>query len=195
MEVFGIDTRFHDLGPLDLDTHVGNLVGSALRNREEVFALVEQRNGTFHQVHVQCHREKSLAENGLAEKVHHHVEALDLRVARREERNLVQVFHDEVVFVLVLAGITVRRVVEQELVARADGAHAVDNFFGGEALHAMRKDGHLVVASVDALEKFMEIQFGTARFRVLDVSPIDEQNLFLVSHDKTYSISACNIQK
>ena len=126
--------------------------------------------------------------------MHHHVKAFDLRATRREERNLVQVFHDKVVFLLVLAGVAVRRVVEQKLVARADGAHAVDHLFGRQALHAMRKDGHLVVAGVDALENLVKVQFGTARFGVLDVAPVDEQNLFLVSHDKTCSISACNIQ-
>ena len=57
----------------------------------------------------------------------------------------------------------------------------------------MRKDGHLVVAGVDALENLMKVQFGAARFRVLDVAPVDEQNLFLF-HVTTCSISACNIQ-
>ena len=58
----------------------------------------------------------------------------------------------------------------------------------------MGKHRYIVAVAVNTLEKFMEIQFGATRFRVLDVASVDEQNL-LFFHVTTCSISACNIQK
>jgi hypothetical protein len=38
----------------------------------------------------------------------------------------------------------------------------------------MGKHRYIVAVAVNTLEKFMEIQFGATRFRVLDVTPINE---------------------
>ena len=139
-----------------------------------MFLLVEKGNRAFHQVNVKGQREKRLPENGLAEKVHDHVEALDLGAERREKGNLVQVFYNQVIFLLVLAGVKECGIVEKELAADSNGTHAVYHFFVRKTRHLVGKHRYVVAIAVDTLEKFMKIQLGTARFRVLDVSPINE---------------------